>query len=249
MSTAGKPGLAAQTLALAQREVTSLLRMPVGWVVIALFAFLTGLVFVTSTLVPTQPASMRGYFALAGWLLLPVSPAITMRALSEEYRTGTIETLMTSPVTALSVVLGKYVGCVVFLLIMLVPSLGLLGILFGVATPRPDAGPILAGYLCLVLLGSVYLAIGMLASSMTSNQTLAYLGTLFALLFLLLLPGIPLERVPEWLSSAITTMSLHGRSADFSRGLIDSGHIVFFVALAAFFVSLAWLALSARRWA
>ncbi len=249
MSAAGKPQLVIQTLALAQREVTSLLRMPVGWVVIALFAFLTGLVFVTSTLIPTQPASMRSYFGLAGWLLLPVAPAITMRTLSEEYRTGTIETLMTSPVTALSVVLGKYVGCITFLLIMLVPSLGLLGILFAVATPKPDAGPIVAGYLCLVLMGSVYLSIGMLASSMTSNQTLAYLGTLFALLFLLLLPGIPLEHVPEWLGSAITSASLHGRAADFSRGLIDTGHVAFFAAIAGFFVAMAWLALSARRWA
>jgi ABC-2 type transport system permease protein len=234
--------------AIAAREVGSMFRMPVGWVVMALFCFVTGLVFVTSTLIPSQPASMRSFFGLAGWLLLPVTPAITMRCFSEEYRTGTIESLLTSPVSEVAVVIGKYLGSVAFLLLMLVPSLGLLLILIGVSTPRPDAGPILAGYLCLLLLGMLYVAIGLLVSSLTSNQTLAYLGTLFSLLLILLLPAVPLEQAPDWMGHLISAISVHTRAADFSRGLIDTGHVVFFVSGSCFFVAMTWSILLARRW-
>lgn len=242
------PGVLGPMLAVAGREVGALFGMPVGWVVMALFAFVTGLVFVTSTLIPSQPATMRGFFALAGWLLLPVTPAITMRTFSEEYRSGTMEALMTSPVSEMAVVLGKYVGSVAYLAVMMIPSLGLLAILVGVASPRPDAGPLVAGYLCLMLLGMLYVAIGMLASSMTANQTLAYLGTLFALLLVLMLPAVPLERAPEWMAQGVGYLNVHGRAADFSRGLIDTRHVVFFVAMSAMCVAITWLMVTARRW-
>ncbi len=243
-----RPGLVGPMLAVAARETGSLFRMPVGWVVMALFAFVTGLVFVTSTLIPSQPATMRGFFALAGWLLLPVTPAITMRTFSEEYRSGTMESLMTSPVSEWAVVLGKYAGSVAFVALMMIPSLGLLAILMGVASPKPDAGPLVAGYLCLLLLGMLYVAIGMLASSMTANQTLAYLGTLFALLLVLMLPAVPLERAPEWLSRGVGYVNVHARAADFSRGLIDTRHVVFFIATSAMCVGITWLMVTARRW-
>lgn len=240
--------LARPMLAVAMREAGSLFRMPVGWVVMALFCFVTGLVFITSTLIPSQPASMRGFFGLAGWLLLPVTPAITMRCFSEEYRSGTYESLLTSPVSESAVVLGKYFGSVMFLALMLVPSLGLLGILIGVSTPQPDLGPIVAGYACLILTGALYVAIGLLASSLTSNQTLAYLGTLFALLLLLMLPAIPLDQAPRFLEAIVGSMNIHGRASDFSRGLIDTEHVVFFLASSMFFIAMTWLIVVARRW-
>ena len=84
------------SLTIATRELSSMFRLPVGWVVIALYALLTGCVFGLVILLPGQAASMRLFFAISGWLLLPVVPAISMRLLSEEYRAGTIEPLLHS---------------------------------------------------------------------------------------------------------------------------------------------------------
>ncbi|MCA9298925.1 MAG: ABC transporter permease subunit [Phycisphaerales bacterium] len=106
-------------LAIALREYRSLFRLPVGWVVIALYLALAGVVFAFLTLVPGEVGSMRVFFGFSGWLLLPVAPAISMRLLSEEYRAGTIETLVTSPASDASIVLGKYLGAASFLATMI----------------------------------------------------------------------------------------------------------------------------------
>jgi ABC-2 type transport system permease protein len=236
------------TFAIARRELASMFRLPVGWIVIALFAMLTGGVFAYLTLIPGDVATMRLFFAVSGWLLLPVVPAVSMRLLSEEFRAGTVEPLLTSPISDFGVVLGKYVGALAFLVLMLVPSVVHVFILSALSDPRPDPGPILAGYVSLLLTGSLYLALGLFVSSLTSNQTLAFLATLFALLLLLLLGSVERERLPEIVRPVVRFLAVRARIDDFAKGVIDTGHVVFFVTGAAWFVALSAISLQSRRW-
>lgn len=236
------------TAAIATRELRSLFRVPVGWIVIALYLFLTGVVFASWVLIPGEPASLRYVFGISGWLLLPVMPAVSMRLLSDELRSGTIEPLLTSPVADAAIVLGKYVGACCFLVAMLAPTLLYAGVLFGVADPRPDPGPILAGYLSLLLLGMLYLAVGTLASALTANQTLAFLGTFLFLLIALLATGDLAGRLPPGLGRVMVRLGIATRVEDFARGVIDTSHVVFFLASSAWFLVLAYVAVQSRRW-
>ncbi|MCC6659289.1 MAG: ABC transporter permease [Phycisphaerales bacterium] len=234
--------------AIAVREYRSLFRVPVGWIVIALYLFLTGVVFVSSALIPGEPASLRYVFGISGWLLLPVMPAVSMRLFAEEFRSGTAEPLMTSPVSDASIVAGKYLGACLFLLTMLAPTLIYAVILAAVSDPAPDPGPILAGYLSLVLLGMLYLAVGTLVSSLTANQTLAFLGTFLFLLIALLLTGDMAARLPGNIGAILIRLGLSTRMEDFARGVIDTAHVVFFLSVSAWFLLLAFVAVESRRW-
>lgn len=233
---------------IARRELGSLFALPLGWVAVALFALISGLVVSWTTLVPGEPASLRTFFAFSGWLLVPVAPAITMRLISEELRSGTIEPLMTTPASDFAVVIGKYAGAVAFLSLMLLPTLSSAGVLWWLAEPKPDAGPIVAGYLCLLLLGMLYLSIGLLASALTNNQTLAFLGTLFALMALLMGPTLGQAYAPEWLRPAVLAAAVHLRVLDFAKGVVDTAHVVFFLTASATLVILACAAYESRRW-
>ncbi len=232
------------TRAIALREFASYFRVPLGWVVIALFTLLSGVLFAI-TLEPGAPASLRAFFGLATWTMLFVAPAVSMRLLSEEARAGTLEILTTSPVTSASVAMGKYLGACGFLVAMLVPTLVYVGALEAVADP--DYGPVLSGYLGLLLSGMVYLAVGLLASALTASQTSAFLGCLFTLL-LLRIGSLQGGALPEPWSDLAFALSLDLRVEDFAKGVVDLGGVAFFLAASGWFVALAAVALEARRW-
>lgn len=232
--------------AIAKRELASFFRLPLGWIVVALFLFLSAISFTTRSLIPGEPASLRDFFSLWWSMLMVIAPAISMRLVSEETRTGTIEPLLTSPASEAAVALGKYAGALLFLLLCLLPTLALPGVLVVLASPDP--GPIVTGYLGMVLLGMAYLAVGLLFSTLTSSQTLAFLGTLF---FLMLVEigaqrGAPL--LPAPLDEAVASLSMSVRLLDFARGIIDTSHVAFFLAVSAWFVAMSALALRIRRW-
>lgn len=237
-----------RVLAIASREASSMFRLPVGWLVIALYLFLSGALFAMVSLVPGAPASLRDFFAVSSWLLMIVAPAVSMRLLAEEARAGSIEPLLTSPADEASIVLGKFLGACAFMLAMLAPTLVLPATLWAFTDPAPDPGPILTGYLSLVLQGALYLALGTAASAATSSQTLAYLATLFPVLALLLAARVPLDVLPAWSAKLIGWFSIPRRTIDLSRGVIDSSHICFFLAASAWCLVLAWALLCRRRW-
>jgi len=107
---------------IAFRELASYYRTPIGWVITALFLVLTGSWVAFVTIQPSEPASLRVFFAISQWLLLVVAPAISMRLFSEEFRTKTIEPLLTAPLSDWHIVLGKYAGALLFLLAILLPT-------------------------------------------------------------------------------------------------------------------------------
>jgi ABC-2 type transport system permease protein len=236
-----------RTAAVATRELASYFRQPAGWIIIALYLFLAGLIFSTTILIPGRVASLRAFFELSGWLLLPVAPAISMRLIAEELRTGTIESLATTPITSLGLVLGKYAAACAFLLAMLIPTLTYPVVLWAFSDPKPDPGPIIAGYLCLFLLGMLYLAIGTLASTLTSNGTLAFLITLFAILALMF-AGIVSAYVPAAVSPFFQAFWITPRIADFARGVIDTSHVAVFILSSAWLLCLAAASMEVRRW-
>lgn len=245
-----------QAFAIAGREMGAMFRLPAGWIVIALYLLLAGVVFTQAILLPGQPASLREFFAISGWLLMPVIPAIAMRLFSEEFRSGTIEPMMTAPVGDWTLVIAKYLGACGYLLAMLAPTILYPITLYLMADPRPDLGPILSGYLSLFLQGTFYLAIGLFASSLTANQTLAFLLTLFSIFGMLILstmgPQIARGISSGWLGDVVretlSSLSVAARVEDFARGIIDTGHIVFFLSLSSLFLVLAVVAIQSRRW-
>lgn len=231
---------------IATREYASFFRVPLGWVVVALFLALSGAVFTGRGFSPGQPATMRAFFETWWTLLVIVAPAISMRLFSDELRTGTIEPLLTAPIAEAAVVVGKYVGAVMFLLTLLAPTLLYVVLLSSIS--RPDLGPIIAGYVGVVLLGMLYLAVGCLASSLTSSQTLAFLGAFFALFIFEVLALVVAPEAPEAIRKFLYSLSVNQRMGDFARGLIDTGHVVYFIAASAWFLALASIVMETRRW-
>ncbi|MEO1717638.1 MAG: ABC transporter permease [Planctomycetota bacterium] len=236
------------TVAIARREFGSLFRVPVGWIVLALFAFLTGVVFAVSGLQPGVPATMRGVFSVSTVLVILIAPAVSMRFLSEESRTGTMEVLSSSPVSDWQVALGKYAAGMAFVACMLLVMLVHAVVLRGLSDPKPDWGPIVAGVLSMALLGSVCVSLGLLASSLTESQTLAFLGTVLALVCWVLATNVLPAYLPAWLGDALASASVGRRVDDFARGVIDTGHVVFFVSVSWLFVFAASVSLGMRRW-
>lgn len=232
---------------LAHRELISMFRVPAGWIIIAFFTFLSAVLFVNQTLVPGQPGSMRYFFAASTWLLIPIAPAISMRLMAEEYRTGSFESLRTTPAGDWTVALGKYIGSLLFLALMLTPSLCYPVVLAVVSNPAPDPGPIVAGYLMLMLVGSLYLAIGLLASSLTSSQTLAFLGTMMALVLFMVTTSVLAPHAGTTLAPILDRLSVITRAGELSKGVIDTSTIFFFVLGSAWMIALTAGVLESRR--
>lgn len=169
------------TCVIAKRELMSLFFSPIAYVVLGLFSVGTSLIFLMSY-GPGQPASMRHTFEGVVWLMIFLIPAISMRLLSEELRSGTIELLMTSPIHDAQVVLGKWLGAMGFLLALFVP-LGVMVLVLQL-TARPDYGPVFTGFVGLLLVGGLYLAIGTFASAISQNQIISFLLSVFVICLL-----------------------------------------------------------------
>jgi ABC-2 type transport system permease protein len=264
-----------ETLAIARRELLSFLLSPAGYLVATLFLFFTALVYfaaapllVGSGFSAGQPASLRLFFEVAVWVFFIIGPAISMRAISEELRQGTLEMLMTAPISEAQIILGKFFGALGFMVVMLAPTL-----VYVIALERygrPDYGEVVCGYLGLLLVGSAYLASGILASALTSSQVLAYVSTLFFWVMLLLgtmvLPHLAsladaVAGRPDTNAFLAALLGALRKGADFLApgnpitrmrgfviGLLDSFNVVYFVSFTAVFLVAAVKALGMRRW-
>lgn len=236
-----------QTLIIAKRELQSLFYSPVAYVTLAVFSFIASWIFL-ATFGSGQPAELRLEFVWLVWLLVFIAPAISMRLLSEEYQTNTIELLMTAPVSDVQVVAGKWLGAMGFFLTLLVPILVHAAILEIVADP--DYGPIVTGLVGTVLVGGLYIAIGTWISAATRNQLIAWLLT--ALFTGCLTIGLHMFAratwVPSWLREAMFYINVDTQFEDFAKGLIDIRNFVFFLSGILLMLFLAMLTLQSRRW-
>ena len=232
--------------AIVGREVRSSFLSPVGYLVTALFASITGVIFLARTFEQGQPASMRLVFEWGTWLLLFVCPAISMRMIAEEKRMGTWEMLNSCPVSERGIVLGKFLGGMIFLAIVLLPTL--VQVLALERYGRPDYGEIACGYLGLLLAGAAYLSSGLLASALCASQIIAFLLTLFFWLGLSLCAKLLPGYVPARWADVAFASDPDPRLRDFAMGLLDTSSIVFFCTLTAFFLIAAAHVLRAGRW-
>lgn len=235
------------TLAIMQRELLSLFCSPIGYIVITGFLLLTGvIVLVTDSFGPGKPATLRSVFDFTPYVLTIIIPAICMRAISEEYRTGTIETLMTAPVSDTELVLGKYLATVVFYAIMLGATLVYLVMMaiFG----NPDVGASLASYLGLLLLGMAFAAFGIFTSSITRNQIVAWIVGAVPLMLFVWFAAFIVRVVEGPLRDVFQRFNVMRHLDQFNRGLLTVESTVFFLGMTAFFLFASIKIVESRRW-
>jgi ABC-2 type transport system permease protein len=227
-----------------RRELRSYFNSPIAYVVIIVFLVIIGWFF-SSNLFLMNIATMRVVFELVPIIFLFFVPAVTMRLLAEEMKSGTLELLTTKPVRDVEIILGKFLAAWVLLIAALAPTL--LYVLTLTFLGPLDLGPVLTGYLGLVLMGSVYIAIGLLASSVTENQIIAFILSFLIVLALFLFDKV-LMYVPEGLTSILEYLSIDYHFSNIARGVIDSRNIIYFLSLLGFSLLLATVSLERRKW-
>ncbi|MBL9121190.1 MAG: ABC transporter permease [Phycisphaerae bacterium] len=232
--------------AILRRELLATFATPVAYVTMGLVATLLGAIFAVTTLRTGEPASLRAVLLAAGWMLLAAAPAIAMRSFSEEFRQGTWETLLAAPIRPWHAVLGKFLsGAILIASLVVLPAIacGLVLELYA----NPDWGEIASGVGGLVLAGTAFLAIGILASTLTANQLVAFLVPVFALFAVALGGRVLASAVPaEWAPLAFGLDPLR-RVEDFVLGLVDTANIVYFVAVTAAALAVASVSLGSIR--
>ena len=217
-------------IAILNKELITYFRSPIAYFVVAVFLLGTGYFFIYNVFL-TGSATMDVTFQNMGILLLIVVPAITMRLFSGEYNARTMELLMTLPLSPWAIVLGKFLGAVVILLIMTVATGVNLVPLFLYGTP--DAMLIVSGYLGFVLVGFACLAIGQFFSALTENQIIAALITLPALLGFWFIGNLQSFQRSNFFRSLFEYLSFSAHYGDFIRGLVRSEAIVFYLVITA----------------
>ena len=233
-----------QILTIGGRQFRSYFNGPVAYIVICIVMLTLGFFF-WNTFFLFGRASTREMFRWLGLILVFALPALTMGLLAEEKRTGTIELLITMPVTEAQVILGKFLGVLGLYAVLLVLTLAYP---ISVSTlGNLDWGPVWSGYLGLFLQGSAVLAIGLMASSWTSNQLIALFVALTLSVFLWVLDKF-LALMPTNAASALEWLSFDYHFQSMARGVIDLRDVFFFFSVALFALALAFRALESRRW-
>jgi len=232
------------TMTIAGRQFRSYFNSPAAYIVVCLFLLILGVFFWPPFFLMGR-ATVRDLLQLVPLLLLVAIPAITMGLLAEEKRTGTIELLITMPVRDSQVILGKYLGAfglygVMLLLTLIYPlSVSSLGDL--------DWGQTLTGYLGLLIEGGAMLALGLLASSWTDNQLIAFfIGAAFCFFFWIVDRFLPF--LPPDIASSVEWLSFDYHFRSMARGVIDSRDVFFFLSITGFSLGLAFRSLESRKW-
>ena len=231
--------------AVTRKELYSYLVSPMAYVVTAVFLLINGFIFFLILANGFAEPNLRALLPTTAFLLLLVIPVLTMRLLAEERGTGTIELLMTFPITDTQVVIGKYLATMVVLLLMLVPTLVYVVILkvFG----SSEWGPLITAYLGLILLGGALVAVGMFSSSLTRNQIVAGIVGIGILLLLWVLGAASGVLGPR-LSGVLGYLSLSDHFQNFGQGVIELKDVVFYITFIVGALFLTIRVLESSRW-
>jgi ABC-2 type transport system permease protein len=243
------------TFIIARREFRSNFDSPLAYVVICLGLIVLGFVFfyLNGGFWQTDRATLAQLFAQAPrGLSFLVVPVVTMRLLAEEKRTGTLEMLITLPVKDHEVILGKFLGAW-GLVLLLIASTAFYPVLMFYGIPWRlgvlDSGPVISGYIGLILYSAAAVSIGLLISALTESQVIAFFIT-FVILFILHFMGFGLENVDSaLLRDIIAFVSFDTRLAPFARGMINTRDVIYFLSITAGCLMVAFRALERRKWA
>jgi len=233
-----------KVLRIAGKELRSYFVSAMAYAVMMFFLGICGLIFALTVSHAQAPADMRGMFHTMVFVTLMMAPVLTMGLLSQERASGSIELLTTNPVRDVEVTLGKYLGALGLFAIVWVISLE-----FPLMLEKygdPDWGAILGGYLGLFLCGMAFIAIGLFASSLTSNQIAAAILGAFMLLFFWLIGWLSYS-VSQGLGDIAKHISIYENFQDFEKGIIDTKPILFFLSLTAFALFMTVRSLENRR--
>ena len=249
-------------LAIANKEFRSYFASPIGYILIGLFALLFGYFFYLYLMMFVRQSEqmmqfgggggtnvnqmmIRGLFQNTAVIILFVMPMITMRTYSEEKRSGTIELLLTSPITDLEIIVGKFLGALALYGAMLIVTMLYMAILFRIG--NPEWRPIVAGYLGLLLMGGCFLATGLFISSLTKNQIVAGFLTFATFLMLWIINWIGESSGPTT-RDLVNYLSITEHLDDFSRGIIDTKHVVYYLSFITFGLFLTAKSVDSERW-
>jgi ABC-2 type transport system permease protein len=240
-------------LIIAKREFRSYFDSPIAYIVICLSFFALGLMFffLNGGFWQLDRASVSRLFESAPMgLSFLVVPVVTMRLLAEERRSGTLEMLITLPVKDSDVVLGKYLGALGLVLVLVLSTLAYPIIMFKWPWNLGplDAGPVASGYLGMVLFSAAAVAVGLLISALTESQAVAFFITFFVLGALWLFGDLA-SKAGGTLAILLNYVSFQSRLSNFWRGLVDSRDVVFFLSVTALSLMVAFRALERRKWA
>ena len=243
------------------KELLGYLKSPMAYIVAASFFTITGFFFVASVSDAFSEASIRGFLAGAVFFMIFLSPALTMRLIAEEQKLGTMELLMTSPLKDFEIVIGKFLAALSIITIMIIGTFfyPIILFIFGV----PDFGPIITGYLGLILYSAATLSIGIFASSLSSNQLISLVVGSGILSFLTFIDFVS-SRVGGVTGTILNELQLGGsfslfdsgsfgiaeggHFADFARGIVNIYDIIFYLSISLVFILLTVFSLESRRW-
>lgn len=238
-------------MTIAKREFRSYFDSPLAYVVMCLTFLLLGLaIFLYGGFWQIDRASLRLLFEFTPvGLSILVVPVVTMRLIAEERRSGTLEMLITLPVNDSDVIMGKYLGALGLVLTLVVATaLYPLAMFWHPWNLGPlDTGPIWAGYIGLVLFSAASVAIGLLVSTVTESQAVAFFVTFFVLLVLWFAETVAL-RLSGDLGNTLNFICFQSRLEGFTRGLIDSRDVIFFLSVTVVSLVVAFRALERRKW-
>jgi len=248
-------------LAIAGKELRGYFASPIGWVITGLFSLIFGWFFYTyleyfvknsmqSQMGQGGPMNInlmliRPLLSNATVIILFVLPSITMRTYSEEKRSGTIELLLTSPVTDWEIIVGKFLGAMGMYCMMLLATMVYMALLF--AYGRPEWKPLVAGYLGLVLMGGCFISMGLFISSLTKNQIIAGVGTFIAGLMFWVINWLGDSASPST-AAILSFLSITEHFDDFAKGVIDTKHLIFYLSFISFGLFLTSKSVDTERW-
>jgi ABC-2 type transport system permease protein len=227
-----------------KKEINSFFASPIGYLVIAVFLLLNGLFLWLFkgdfNILDNGFADMSAFFLLSPWILIFLIPAVTMRSFSDEKKQGTLELLLTKPISTLQIVLGKYFGAFLLIIIALIPTLLYVFTIskLGAIEGNLDTGSILGSYFGLLFLVAAYTSIGIFASTLSDNQIVAFIIAVFICFFFYFgFEGLSNYKIfGDTLYLEKLGMESHFKSM--SRGVLDTRDLLYFISISIFFIAL-----------
>lgn len=237
------------------KEINSFLSSLIGYIVIVVFLAINSLflwVFDTDfNIINSGYSSIDGMFLIAPFVFLFLIPAITMRSFSDEKRSGTIELLLTKPLTDLHIILSKYFAGLLLVVISLLPTLIYFFSVYSLGFPKGniDVGATWGSYIGLLLLGGAFVSIGLFSSTLTDKQVLAFVLSVFLCGFMYI--GFEFIFSLEMFGKIdlfIKSIGINAHYMSLSRGVIDTRDLIYFISLIAFFILLSKISIEKRKW-
>jgi ABC-2 type transport system permease protein len=236
------------------KEIRSFLSSLIAYVVMLVFLLATGLftwVLPDYNIFDYGYANLDTLFSMAPWLFMFLISAITMKSLSEEKKTGTIEIITTRPITDLQIILGKYFAGITLVLFTILPTLIYFVTIYQLGSPKGnlDTGAIIGSYIGLFFLASCFVAIGMLSSALSDNQIVSFIFSLFlSFLFYNLFDLIADFKLLGTWDSVVAGLGINAHYESISRGVVDSRDLIYFIGFDLIFIWASKTMFESRKW-